>query len=612
MTDRRRRAELGLTETDEFLDRAGEVDPRLGVLLRIARSLSTELHERAAVLAIMAGVNELLGADRTTLYLLTPDGAALRSHVAIGDELIEIRLPIGEGMAGWVAKTGRDLIVRDAYLDPRFDPAWDVRFGYRTRSVLCQPIRDRNGNLLGVAQAINKSDGYFTVDDASMMRTVMAIAAIVLANQDLTNGLMLRNMELKNARTALEARVREIDLLFQIEREVGAAETLERAIELALRALQRALSRDAAVLTLAREGGAVSAFRLFGAADNAIERVDRERWSGFAGRVLGAGAARALCGQAGGDDALLAAEEGLPFVPTAGLTLPLIGEGEVLGALGLYSDDVTTTCFEERDIKLMTVAAASLGRILARHLARAAEEQSARLAALGQTLSMVLHDFRTPMTIASGYVQMMAGADDPARRQELADAALRQLERVVQMSREVLDFARGRGELLVQKVLLADFAAELRELCEQIFAGHEVSVEIDVQERGAARLDRFKLLRVVQNLARNAREALTDRATGQAKGRFRVTIASEGEALILRFADDGPGVPAAFQPRLFAAFASHGKADGTGLGLAMVKNFAESHGGSVAYAETPGGGATFIVRLPRQGPAPATDPPAKS
>ena len=61
----------------------------------------------------------------------------------------------------------------------------------------------------------------------------------------------------------------------------------------------------------------------------------------------------------------------------------------------------------------------------------------------------------------------------------------------------------------------------------------------------------------------------------------------------------GPGVPREFQHRLFEAFASHGKKDGTGIGLAMVRRVAMAHGGDVAYRETPGGGATFEMRITR-------------
>lgn len=593
---------LDISETGEFLARSSSIDPRLGVVLRIARGLSAPMRESELLQTIMRGVTELLDAERSSLFLLTPDGQSLRSTVAEGDDVVEIRLPVGEGLAGWVAHTGRDLNIRDVYLDQRFDPDWDRRNNFRTRSMLCQAIRHRDGTIVGVAQAINKKSGFFSVDDEMMMRTIMAMAAIAIVNGQLTHNLMLRNLQLQQTRSALEERVREIDLLYHIEREVSGALTLESALELLLFELQRALPCDVAQVTLSLPGGAMIAHRLH-AGDQEIETRAFDHRAGFAGKVLAGGLERAVCGGDREQDAELADEEQLGFVPATGLTMPLRSDDATIGALGLYGRRDGAGCFDEADIKLISVAAASVARIITRFVAREEEDRQDRLASLGSALSMVLHDFKTPMTIASGYVQLMAQSEDASRRGELAGSVMRQLERVVQMSREVLDFARGRSEVLVQKVMLGELEVELRELCEPIFAGHDVEVAIELNDRGVARLDRFKLLRVVQNLARNAREAMTDPATGHATGHFRVRIDGDGDDLVFRFSDDGPGVPAAFRHRMFEAFATHGKKEGTGLGLAMVRQFADRHGGSVRYEDTEGGGATFVVRIPREASA---------
>ncbi len=77
-------------------------------------------------------------------------------------------------------------------------------------------------------------------------------------------------------------------------------------------------------------------------------------------------------------------------------------------------------------------------------------------------------------------------------------------------------------------------------------------------------------------------------------------IAGNPDEVVLTFADNGAGVPLAFQHRLFDAFATQGKEGGTGLGLAMVKQVAEAHGGTVSYRDTPGGGATFELRIQRE------------
>ncbi len=68
----------------------------------------------------------------------------------------EIRLPVGRGIAGWVARTGRPVAVADAYEDSRFDPGVDRQTGYRTRSVVCAPLVARNGEVAGVLEVVHR------------------------------------------------------------------------------------------------------------------------------------------------------------------------------------------------------------------------------------------------------------------------------------------------------------------------------------------------------------------------------------------------------------------------------------------------------------------------
>ncbi len=606
MSSRKDREQSGLTHTGEFLARTAVKDGRLGVVLHIARNLSQSLGERELIGIIMSGLSELIGADRSTLYLVSDDGKTLRSVVAEGSQ--EIELPIGEGIAGWVAERGRELNLRDVYEDPRFDPTWDRLHGYRTTSMLCQPVRQSDGKIIAVAQAINKSSGYFTVDDQQMMRHIMAMAAISIVNSKLTFSLTHRNLQLQQANQELDEYIREIQMLFAIERDAMVRDTIEGVSELVLGELQRALPCDVIQISLLH-GKGVQCFRLSGEPDATMQRLRRPEVDGYLRLVLRDRAGlHPICRPQLERHDDLAAEEGFAFVPDTGLTVAMVTEdGEMLGAIGLYGRHALSACFDPQDQQMISLVGGNVARILQRLRAREQQEQQGRLASLGSALSMVLHDFKTPMTIASGYVQMMAKHPDPDQRERLAAAALKQLDRVVQMSKEVVEFARGTRELLVQKVMLAEFAQEAEELVRQVFLDTEVVVEVEALERGMARLDAFKLLRVVQNLARNAREAMAAQEPGRGKSHFTLRIGREGDELVFSFIDNGPGVPADFQARMFEAFATHGKKDGSGLGLAMVARFAESHGGGVSYEDTPGGGATFHVRFPRQGP-PTTAP----
>lgn len=118
-------------------------------------------------------------ADRCTIYEVDPDQKEVFSRVALGlDE--QVRLPIGRGAIGFVARTGRPLRLRDAYNDPRFDPSIDQRTGYRTKSVLCVPISNAEGTVLGAIQVINKTTGQFSADDEVLLTTFGDQVAAIL------------------------------------------------------------------------------------------------------------------------------------------------------------------------------------------------------------------------------------------------------------------------------------------------------------------------------------------------------------------------------------------------------------------------------------------------
>src|SRR6266511_875474 len=93
---------------------------------------------------------------------------------------------------------------------------------------------------------------------------------------------------------------------------------------------------------------------------------------------------------------------------------------------------------------------------------RAERLQSERLASIGQSLSSMMHDLKTPMTIVSGYAQLMAQSDDAKTRAEYADMVLKQFDLMAAMTREVLQFARGESQLLVRKVDLQTWLTEVQ------------------------------------------------------------------------------------------------------------------------------------------------------
>ena len=121
-----------------------------------------------------------IDADSGTVYLIDGKKGELWSKVLQASDPFTIRLPIGKGIAGYVAATGDTLNIPDAYLDARFNPEIDRRTGYHTRTILCMPMRDKEGKIVGVFQLLNKREGVFTAEDEIAINALSVHAALAV------------------------------------------------------------------------------------------------------------------------------------------------------------------------------------------------------------------------------------------------------------------------------------------------------------------------------------------------------------------------------------------------------------------------------------------------
>ncbi|MBU8895378.1 phosphodiesterase [Corallococcus sp. H22C18031201] len=131
---------------------------------------------------ILYEATKVVGADRCSLFVLDRERNELWSKVAQGSKS-EIRLPVGSGIAGQVAQTGAIINIPDAYADARFNRSFDVSSGYHTQTILCVPMRDANGDVTGVIQALNKLGGLvFDAEDEELLLALGAQAAGAIEN----------------------------------------------------------------------------------------------------------------------------------------------------------------------------------------------------------------------------------------------------------------------------------------------------------------------------------------------------------------------------------------------------------------------------------------------
>ena len=157
---------------------------KLGSILEVAKALAAERDLDALLQLVVEETARVAGADRCTLFLVDRERGTLYPKIAQGVREGEaIRVPLGVGIAGHVAKTGEVLNLADAYRDPRFNPAVDQATGYRTLSLLCVPLRHPDGAVIGVLQALNKKDGLaFDEEDEELVVALAGLGASAIAN----------------------------------------------------------------------------------------------------------------------------------------------------------------------------------------------------------------------------------------------------------------------------------------------------------------------------------------------------------------------------------------------------------------------------------------------
>jgi signal transduction histidine kinase/putative methionine-R-sulfoxide reductase with GAF domain len=542
---------------------------------------------------ILGKLTELVEADRATLYLLDEAHDELVSRMVVGEQVRSIRMKVGHGIAGLVAQTGSALRVRDAYSDPRFERDWDLLTGYRTSSILAAPLKNHVGRTIGVIQILNKKDApEFTTEDEAILSALSTQAAVAIDNSRLFLSLIQKNKQLLDTKGELERRLRDLSLLFELERATGRATSLEELAQALLGlSAKSAEARGAALLVAEEESGDLVQYVYDAEAPETLTRIGVKAGEGLLAAAMSRG--EMLNVKAGTRSPFWheRVEGSLAFPVDAALVLPLEGDGKALGAVGLFGS-AGSRAFTGEDENLMQLVGANVSTAVRLFFASQARERGERLTSIGRLLSQVIHDFKTPMTVISGYVQLMAEAGDAKKRQEYSEEVLKQFDVLTGMQREVLEFARGERTLFVRRVYLHKFFGDLRRQLELELTGKPIELKLAIDTKVVARFDEARLARAVHNLCRNAMEAMVN------GGVLTLTSKLEGKDLLIAVSDTGPGIPPAIEHRLFQSFVTLGKEGGTGLGLAIVKKIVEEHGGSV-QVKSSSRGATFELRLPQ-------------
>ena len=215
-----------------------------------------------------------------------------------------------------------------------------------------------------------------------------------------------------------------------------------------------------------------------------------------------------------------------------------------------------------------------------------------RLSLIGTMMGAMVHDFRNPIatiTLASEYMKSNTEIQEMVKMGELTGDAADQMQVMIQ---ELLDFSKGETNLTFSAVKVADLLDVIENQTLSNLDELDVKVEKAVEYDGEIVVDRNRMIRLLNNIIKNAVEAMKQGGT------LSLRIFERNERLHIEIGDTGCGIPEDILPRIFEPFVSHGKSDGTGLGMAIVKSVVQAHHGDIRIESEVGKGTTCHIDLP--------------
>jgi len=172
-------------QSSQTIERMQKARAQELAFLDIVADITSQLDLDQLLQRVMTEATRILGAERSTLFLHDDKTGELFSRVAMGAKIGEIRFPDHAGIAGTVFATGKTVNIPHAYADLRFNPSFDKQTGFFTRSILCTPVINKHGAIIGVTQVLNKTGGAFSAEDESRLKAFTAQVAIALENAKL-------------------------------------------------------------------------------------------------------------------------------------------------------------------------------------------------------------------------------------------------------------------------------------------------------------------------------------------------------------------------------------------------------------------------------------------
>lgn len=225
--------------------------------------------------------------------------------------------------------------------------------------------------------------------------------------------------------------------------------------------------------------------------------------------------------------------------------------------------------------------------------AHAEQIQAERLASIGQVATGIIHDFKNPVAVIRMSAELsMKHLQDQERLVRYNNTIRDQVDTIINLCEEILDYARGNSNLEKSKVSLTEYVAEICTRRQQELDSKGITLKWPANRPVIVWIDPSRLRRVIDNLISNAIDVLSN------GDMISIDWRSNEEELELIVADNGPGIPEAVRATLFEPFVTCGKESGTGLGLAICRKIVEDHGGEIHVDSTAEFATCFTISLP--------------
>ncbi|MGB8369838.1 MAG: GAF domain-containing protein [Limisphaerales bacterium] len=561
---------------------------RLQLLYQVGNVIHSTLEPQEALQLIVSEAVRLMRASSGSVVLINPTSGFLEIHASenLPAAATRLKLRMGEGITGWVARTGKPARVGDVTQDPRY-----VMARRNVRSELAVPL-EVNGETRGVLNMDSDRADAFTADDQELLQELAVQAAKVIQNTWLYEQLRLK--------------AHLFESLASVSRTINSTLNLDEALQ--------AITREAGVLMQART---CSLMML----DESREWLDLRA-------SYGAGEAYVNKPRLAVDDSLLgvvvrrkkpiqvanvqessryqhievARSEGLVSL----LSVPLLFAGQAIGTLSIYMGRPYSFSNEEISILSALAELSAIAIEKARLYERVVDveeqlRQNEKLSALGLLAAEVAHEIRNPLTVMKllyHSLDLKFPAGDPrAKDARIIDAKIEHLNKIVE---QILTFARTTEPKLAP-VNLNELVDELGLLVRHKLANQNIRLVRQLQpDLPVVMGDAPQLEQAFLNLILNAVEAMPGGGTLTVESKaIRLPRSNPRTTHVaVKFKDTGGGMSKEVQKRAFTTVLSTTKAKGTGLGLAIVGRIVETHHGNVLIKSQIGSGTTIRITLP--------------